>query len=139
MTRARSRSVGGAPVDRSSYRVLLIEDDPAHRYIYRRFLEQQDKVSYEVHEAPNADAGLDACERIRPDCIVVDFRLPDLNGLDLLPALRARTAAPIIFVTAHPEPLTMTKAYREGALKYLSKDFLSSETFQAAVAEALRL
>ena len=126
-------------MNRQLYRVLLIEDDPAHRYIYRRFLEQQDEVSCEVVEAASAHAGLAACERVSPDCIVVDYRLPDMSGLDLLPVLRAKTEAPIIFMTAHPEPLTITKAYRHGALTYLSKHFLSSEAFQAAVLEALRL
>ena len=58
-----------------------------HRYMYQRFLEQQ----REVVEAPNADAGLAACDDAAPDCIVVDYRLPDVNGLDLLPASRAKT------------------------------------------------
>lgn len=124
---------------RVSYRVLLIEDDASHRYIYRRFLEQQGAVSYEIHEAASAEAGLAACGRVRPDCVIVDYRLPDTDGLALLPRLKAATQAPIIFMTAHPEPLTMTKAYRAGAVSYLSKDFLSSETFQAAVVDALRL
>lgn len=137
---AAPRGVGYSPrMDRTTYRVLLIEDDPAHRYIYRRYLEQQNRVRYDVHEAEGASAGLAACEAFHPDCIVVDFRLPDGNGLDLLPQLRTRTAAPIVFMTAHPEPLTMTKAYRGGALTYLSKDFVSSQTFQAAVAAALGL
>jgi CheY-like chemotaxis protein len=120
-------------------KILIIDGSPSDRRIYRRFLEGRpgSEPRFDVIEAGNAKAGLEACIRRGADCIILDFRLPDKTGLELIGDLRKSCAAPILFLTAEPLPLTQTQAYRLGAVRYISKDFVSSETLVSAVTEAM--
>jgi CheY-like chemotaxis protein len=120
-----------------SYVILVIEDGATDRRIYRRYLEEQKSWSFEVIEAATAQAGIEACARHTPDCILLDFKLPDRDGLRAIPDLQKITRAPILLLTGHLGPSTQTEAYRAGVSHYLSKDFLSSESLLAAVADAL--
>jgi CheY-like chemotaxis protein len=117
--------------------VLVIEDNPSDQYIYRRYFEMHEQAEFTVLEASSAEEGLTLCADEAPDCILLDYRLPDGDGLSLLPRLRKLTAAPIIFITARPEALTVTEAYRQGASRYFSKDFISSRTLVHAVCETV--
>ena len=115
--------------------MLVIDDNSSDRYIYRRYFEMQKEVEFQVLEAGTAGEGLAACAADSPDCIVLDYKLPDMDGLSALPRLRQMTPAPIVFITARPEALTVTEAYRQGATRYLSKDFVSSRTLVETVCE----
>ncbi len=59
--------------------VLLIDDSPADRLIYRRFLEQS-STGYLVHEAEDGASGLEAAARLQPDCFLLDLRLSGESG-----------------------------------------------------------
>lgn len=132
MTRQKTKKPKNGPVT-----ILLIEDSPTDRKVYRRFLEEQDRLAIRVVEAQTGKEALELCEREHPDCIVVDFKLPDTTALQLIPRIKEISKAPIVFFTGEPVALAQTRAYRDGANICLSKDFLSSESFQAAVFEAL--
>lgn len=121
------------------YKVLLIDDSPTDRRIYRRFLEEKNSILIKVLEAATGKAGVAACQGHEPDCIVLDFKLPDTDGLRLINELRNFCRAPIVFVSGQPMPLTQTQAYNLGVVTYLSKDFVSSESLKAAVGEALKV
>ncbi len=124
---------------RKSVSILIIDDSVSDRKIYRRFLEDAFREKQIVHilEAKTGEEGLDVCRSINPDCIILDFRLPDVDGLQLMSSIRQFCRAPVIFITGQPLPLTQTRAYIEGVIKYLSKDFLSAESLKSAVDEAL--
>lgn len=126
------------PFDRE-YLVLIIEDSPTDRKIYRRYLEAQKLPRFRIVEAATGKAGLAACESDddAPDCILVDYRLPDTQGTLLIPQLLKLTSAPIILVTGHLGPSVQTEGYRVGAVRYLSKDLVSSVTLISAIHEAL--
>lgn len=117
--------------------VLLIEDSPTDRKVYRRYLEDQKQVPVEVVEVTTGEEALEFCRKKSPDCLVVDFKLPDTTATQLIPELRKISQAPIVFYTSQPEALAQTQAYRDGAVTCLSKDFLSSQTFVSAIFEAL--
>ena len=121
------------------YKILIVDDSPADRRVYRRFLQTQDQYQFEVSEATTIAACLEECSNQEFDCLLLDFRLPDTDGLKALPDINEKCKAPIIFITGQPEPLVMTEAYRYGAVKYLSKDFLTSKNLLDAVFEALQL
>ena len=67
-------------------RVLLSDDSPTDRQIYRRFLEQS-ATEYLVHEANDGATGLEAAARLQPDCILLDLRLSGESGYEVLFAL----------------------------------------------------
>jgi CheY-like chemotaxis protein len=119
--------------------ILLIEDSPTDRRVFKRYLEDQQKVRVRVVEAPTGKDALTLCVSERPACLVVDHKLPDTTASQLIPKLREITDVPIVFFTAQPEALAQSQAYRNGVVICLSKDFLSSESFQSAVFGALGL
>lgn len=121
----------------NAYKILLIDDNPADRRVFRRFLEQSAAPKFAVFEAGNGQAGLKACREHQPDLVVLDFKLPDTDGIALINEIRKVTRSPLVFVTGQPMPLTQTQAYRFGVVRYLSKDFISSESLQTAVRESL--
>lgn len=117
--------------------IVLIDDSPSDRRIFRRFLEHKNDGVFEIVEAASAKAGVETCRQNKPHCIVLDFKLPDGDGLSLIAEIQKVTKAPIIFVTGQPVALAQTQAYRYGVVKFISKDLISSEVLRAAVTEAL--
>ncbi len=130
-------------MNRKHYKVLIIDDSAADRRIYRRFLQGQQGYELDVFEAETAESGLARFAQIEPDCVILDYRLPDLDGLKVLEVLQERAAGyqmknvPVIFVTGQPEALLVSEAYRRGAVKYISKDTITSAVIQDAVNDAL--
>lgn len=130
-------------MNRKHYKVLIIDDSAADRRIYRRFLQGQQGYELDVFEAETAESGLARFAQIEPDCVILDYRLPDLDGLKVLEVLQERAAGyqmknvPVIFITGQPEALLVSEAYRRGAVKYISKDTITSAIIQDAVSDAL--
>jgi two-component system response regulator FixJ len=92
--------------------VCVIEDDPAVRNSLKFALELE---GYSVRLYPDAPAVLRANDQPEPTCIVVDLKLPGMNGLDLLDELRRRKiTAPAVLITSHPSAGTLERATREG-------------------------
>ncbi len=123
-----------------SLRVLIIDDSPADQEIYRRLLLENPAYDYEFLEAESGEIGLSMCEADPPDCVLLDYLLPDLNGLDFLAALSSETvppAFPIIMLTGYGNELIVAEAMRAGAIDYLPKDSLSAESLSRAVGNAI--
>lgn len=121
------------------YRVLLVDDSSSDRRVYKRFLESSKDLDLEIFEAETISEGLKRCREVAPDCIFLDHKLPDRTGLEALSDFQKISSAPIIFITGEPEALLMTEVYRNGGVKYFSKDTLSSTVIQEAVKEVLNL
>ncbi|MEO6125734.1 MAG: response regulator, partial [Ilumatobacteraceae bacterium] len=77
--------------------LLFVEDDDSIRLALRLALEDE---GYEVREAPDGRAGLDAFAEREPDLVLLDLRLPDMSGFEVCRAIRAKSIVPIIIVTA---------------------------------------
>jgi PleD family two-component response regulator len=75
--------------------VLLIDDGPSDRYIFRRFLEAGEQ-NLTVLEACNAAKGLQMCREVGLDCVILDYKLPDSDGLILLDQLRTFSEVPVV-------------------------------------------
>ena len=81
----------------ASLKILVIDDEPPIRKLLRMGLATQ---SYEVLEAPNGKTALQLLEQ-KPDLIILDLGLPDMQGLDLLRTLRARNeSVPIVVLSS---------------------------------------
>jgi two-component system, cell cycle response regulator DivK len=107
----------------SRKRILLVEDNEFNRKIVRDLLARQ---PYDLLEAPDGEAGVQAARRDKPDVIVMDIQLPKLSGLDATRAIRAdpETAKiPIIVVTSFALSGDEKKALDAGASAYLAKPY----------------
>jgi len=100
--------------------ILVVEDDPSLARVYAMTLEA------EGYRAMDAGTGQGAIAEIRtrnPDLVVLDLGLPDGDGLDLVPKIRANTAAPIIVVSGCGRETEKIRALDAGADDYMTKPF----------------
>jgi diguanylate cyclase (GGDEF)-like protein len=110
--------------------ILVIEDDDAIRQNVMTVLRSS---GYEPLGAPNGRAGLEVAQVSRPQLIICDIMMPDLDGYGVLQALRSdpETAGiPFIFLTAKADPLEVRQGMNLGADDYLAKPFRLSELME---------
>jgi two-component system response regulator RegA len=101
-------------------RTLLIVDDDAP--LLNRLARAMERRGFEVHTADSVSAGIRAAESAAPDYAVVDLRLGDGNGLDVVAALRnARADTRIVMLTGYGAIATAVAAVKAGAVDYLPK------------------
>ena len=105
-------------------RILIIEDERNLVALIRGYLERE---GFEVHEALNGEAGLEAARRVEPDVVVLDWMLPKLDGIEVLQVLRRFSEAYVIMLTARSEELDKIVGLTAGADDYLTKPFTPGE------------
>ena len=115
-------------------RVLVVEDDVA---LARALAINLTARGYEVEVAGNGRAGLDLAARARPDVIVLDLGLPDLDGLDVLAGVRGWSPVPVVVLSARSTSDEKVAALDAGADDYVTKPFGVQE-FMARVRACLR-
>ena len=114
--------------------MLVIEDDPSIRSALIRTLSAR---GHAVQTAGDAMSGLREAVDSRPDLIVLDLGLPDLDGVDLLRMLRAVSSVPVIVATARDDDVSIVRALDAGADDYVVKPY-SAETLNARIRAVLR-
>ncbi len=100
--------------------ILVVEDEPAVRSALLRALGDR---GYATSWAATGMAGLEQSVRDRPDLVIVDLGLPDVDGHEVLRMLRAVSAVPVIVATAREEEQEIVRALDAGADDYLVKPF----------------
>lgn len=106
-------------------RVLIIDDDIVDRMACQRALKLNPDYDFILSEAETGREGLRLVHAERPDCILLDYRLPDLDGLEFLAELRDETGAipiPVMMLTGADNALVAVEAMKRGARDYLVKD-----------------
>ena len=107
-----------------SKRILIVEDHADIRKLVRLTLEFED---YEIHEAVNADEGLEAVRRLRPDLLLLDVMMPGkLNGLDLCRLVKTDLSLgrpQVVLLTARGQSQDVEAGMNAGADAYLLKPF----------------
>jgi two-component system KDP operon response regulator KdpE len=101
-------------------RVLVVDDEPAIRRFLRASLSAH---GFEVFEANSGETALSAVLADRPDLILLDLGLPDLDGVEVTRLLREWTAIPIIIVSVRGQEADKIAALDAGADDYLTKPF----------------
>ena len=115
-------------------RVLVIDDDPGTCHTISDVLELH---GHAVESATAGYAGLERLTATPVDAAIVDIRLPDISGLDLLRAIRASSPdTEVIFITGHGSVATAVEAVNRAAFSYLTKPFEMAQLV-AALEKAL--
>ncbi|MEV6735791.1 response regulator transcription factor [Streptomyces sp. NPDC051104] len=115
-------------------RLLLIEDDPTIRMPLIRALGE---CGHAVAAAHTAMGGLQTTLDERPDLVVLDLGLPDLDGIELLRMLRAVSSVPVIIATARDDEAEIIRGLDAGADDYVVKPFTAAQ-LEARVRAVLR-
>ena len=104
--------------------ILLVEDELELARVVARELEAND---YRVIHAENGVAALDLCVRHAPDLIILDWMLPQLDGLEVLRRIRQASPVPVLMLTARGEEVDRVVGLEVGADDYLTKPFSMRE------------
>ena len=115
-------------------RILIIDDERPLLESLEMFLTEKE---YAVRCATTAEEGIRQCTAFDPHVIVLDIRLPDMNGLDVLQELVRTGRRNIIIITAFHDMDTTIKAVKFGAFDYIPKP-IDVEELDSAIEKALK-
>ena len=100
-------------------RILIVEDSGFQRKTIRKVLSE---LGYETLEAENGQLGLEAVDRENPDIIITDIAMPEMNGEEMVKALKDKGCSiPIIVLSSDIQPSTKETFLSLGARDFLSK------------------
>lgn len=105
-------------------RVLVVEDEPP---LVRALTINLRARAYEVDAAPDGTTALRLAAERRPDVVVLDLGLPDMDGIDVIKALRGWTRVPLVVLSARRTTHEKVEAFEAGADDYLTKPFDMAE------------
>jgi PAS domain S-box-containing protein len=116
--------------------LLIVEDFAPDRELYRRALSQDPSCAYHLLEAESVEAGLELCRSTKIDAILLDYSLPDADGLEFLAALGTQhngIIPPVVMVTGMGDEGVAVKAMKLGAADYLVKWDLTPQILQSTM------
>ncbi|WP_242046080.1 MULTISPECIES: PAS domain-containing protein [Calothrix] len=120
--------------------LLIVDDSPEDRELYRRYLRRDREYAYNIFEAELGRQGLELWQQHQIDVVLLDYRLPDLDGLEFLNRLQSLTqkpCLPVIMVTGQGNEAIAVQAMKAGAQDYLVKEQITPEGLQLAVNGAI--
>jgi two-component system, OmpR family, KDP operon response regulator KdpE len=118
----------------SGARILVVDDEPA---IVRAVELNLRRHQFQVNSVRSGQAALEAYTRVRPDLVLLDLGLPDLDGLQVIRSIRAHASTPIVVLSVRGAERDKVQALDLGADDYLTKPFGPSELL-ARIRVALR-
>ena len=120
-------------------RLLVIDDDEVDQMAIRRSVGKTN-LNATIVTAFSAGEGIKLLAAEKFDCILVDFRLPDMDGLEVMERIsHMGISTPVLIVTSHGDERIAAQAIRIGAADYLPKSLLSPEGISHSVRNAIRL
>ena len=122
------------------YTVLIIDDCFEDRQAYCRYLSKAVISKYKIFEAESGEEGLEKLATMQPDLILLDYMLPDIDGLELIGELEATVGEipPIIMLTGQGSEKIAVEAMKMGVKDYLIKGQLTAEAFNSSVRSVLQ-
>jgi len=109
----------------SNEHVLVVDDEKLIRFTLRESLAEE---GYVVHEAGSVAEAAEMCDRRRIDCAILDHRLPDGDGFELMTTIHEKQPeVPVILMTAYSSVQKAVEAMRRGAFTYVNKPFETDE------------
>jgi two-component system KDP operon response regulator KdpE len=105
-------------------RILVVDDEKAIRSFLKTSLSS---YGYSVFEAATGKKALEETVDVRPDAIILDLGLPDIDGREVITRIRKRTKTPIVILSVRDDPAEKIAALDAGADDYLTKPFSTEE------------
>ena len=106
-------------------RVVIADDDPIIRMDLREMLEGM-KYSV-VGEAPDGRSAVELARNLLPDLVIMDIRMPEMDGIEAARTLTSEEVAPVLLLTAYSEPELVQRATQAGVIGYLVKPFREAQ------------
>lgn len=122
------------------YKILIIDDSAEDRVTFRYYLEKNKEVRYEFLEAELGDEGLEICRAEKPDCVLLDYNLPDSDGLSVMREINAdplNPEFPIVLLTGSGSEVIAVNALKNGAQDYLVKGKITPEDLHLSIQKAI--
>lgn len=116
--------------------ILIIDDCLEDINTYRRYLQKDEKYNYRFIEKQDAKDGLKACKQVEPDIILLDYMLPDMDGLEFLQKLEPYSNGskpPVVMLTGGGSEKVAVQAMKYGVEDYLVKGDTTPESLRLAV------
>ncbi len=122
-------------------KILIIDDETADREIFKLYLELGQPGAWVFAEEGTGGAGLVRLQSFQPDCVLLDFNLPDIDGLEMIRHLsqgREFLSCAVVMLTAIGSEQIAVEAMKLGVMDYLVKGPASSEALPRTVASAIQ-
>ena len=119
--------------------ILIIDDDAADRVLYRNFLSHLEvDCSYSFHEATTGREGVELYANCDPDCVLLDYNMPDMNGIEVLKALAKITPIlPVVMLTGQGSEKIAADTIKGGAQDYMVKNVVTAEALHRTIANTI--
>ena len=119
-------------VSQSAYRVVIAEDEALIRLDLKEMLEEPGQDAYVVvGEASDGDTAVRLAADLKPDLVIMDVKMPVLDGISAAEQITARRLAPVVILTAFSQRDLVQRASSAGAMAYLVKPFTRAELIPA--------
>ena len=121
--------------------ILIVEDSVPYRQLLCAYLAQDDRYTYKILETGTGTEGLEQYQIARPDAILLDYLLPDMNGLEFLQALQQqinKSDLPVVLLTSYQGEQLAALAIEFGAQQYLNKSQLTTENLRVSLHHAIK-
>ena len=122
-------------------RLLIVDDNQDDRLFLHQLIKPFQNLFSDIADAESAHNALSMVAAFQPNCILLDYNLPDSNGFDLLHRLTALTDAgniAIVFLTGMGNEKLASDAVKFGAHEYLAKDELTADKLKSTIESAIR-
>ena len=119
---------------------ILVIDDEVDRMNVQHLLDKEG-VKAVVHEASDCKSGIEKMKSREIDCVLIDYRLPDANGVEVLEKLTEvnRNNVPLILLTGMGDELLVAEAMKKGASDYLPKKGLDGKTLAHSIRNSIQV
>lgn len=121
-------------------RILVVDDNPEDRDVYRRIMSAGAQGQYVLSETDTGEEGLASCRAEAPDCVLLDYMLPDCSGLEFLAELSGvggQLPVPVVMLTGHGDESIAVQAMKQGVHDYLPKRNITGDLLRGAVRGAM--
>jgi PAS domain S-box-containing protein len=121
--------------------ILIVEDSLSYRSKLRDYLSQDNRYNYIILETETGTEGLRQYRIAQPDAILLDYVLPDMNGLEFLQALQQQIKKPdlpVVLLTEYEKENLANLAIECGAQQYLSKSAVTTENLRLSLHNAIK-
>lgn len=112
-------------MNKKKLKILLVEDSPEDQLTFQRYLRQDQNHIYHFLTSETGDEALEICLAEEPDCILLDYNLPDMTGLEFLAELIEAAGSmrfPVVMLTGSGTEMVAVQAMQSGVQDYLVKD-----------------